>query len=133
MEYRAVINKNTIIYFSFQSLLDNSRSFTSRELLIPWLLKHNPDRNTGKRDIHGQSVYENDMVKVYEYLEGKIWEQQTHVERIVFKGTGFDFTRPYNHQSLQSNTVEIIGNYHLNPELYVKEKWEIEEPKKWSL
>jgi hypothetical protein len=126
MKFRAVISKETTVYFSLRELFDESYIPISRELLIPWLRRHEPDRFVGKFDQEGCPVYENDIVEVYEYLEGKIWEQQTHIERVVFIGTGFNITRPYCHQSLYSNEVKVIGNHHLNPELYTKQPWEID-------
>lgn len=67
---------------------------------------------TGLKDCKGRLIFEGDIVRVYEWLDGKIWKTQTHDCIIVFKKAKFDIDKPYCHQSLQDNTVEIIGNIH---------------------
>ncbi len=69
---------------------------------------------TGKKDKNGKEIFTDDIVIVYEYLEGKPWNLHNAV--IDWRPGNFMLNPAYRHQSMD-NELEIIGNIHENPEL----------------
>jgi len=112
MKFRAYINKTTIIFFDFESLLNGL--FSSRELLIPWLKAGNkPDRFAGLKDKSGKDIYERYIIK-YTTLKGDF------IDTVKFYNGAFgvnDMSFDYMEEELNMEQIEIIGNIDENPEL----------------
>ena len=64
---------------------------------------------TGREDRSGVKIFEDDIVKVYEWLNGKLWEGHIHNAKVIFCDGEFTIDPCWRHQSLRSD-VEIIGN-----------------------
>lgn len=72
---------------------------------------------TGLLDKNGKDIYEGDIVRVINYLDGKEWEGHCHNDFIIFSKGGFDLKSPWAHESLKDNEVEVLGNIYETPEL----------------
>ena len=76
---------------------------------------------TGMKDENGVEVYEGDVVTVINYLEGKPWKGHIHPCEVVSIPGGWGLKDHWNHESLCSLCIEVIGNIHENPELLITE------------
>lgn len=124
MKFRAIINKNTIIFFDFKDLADPKPLFSIRELLKPWLAKDNePDRFTGLQDSKGNDIYENDIIAFttcegfYNFdIIGKVYfgeHAKFEIEKLNFECS----QKIFEFEFVPSKYSEILGNVHQNPEL----------------
>ena len=88
IKFRAVIpQRNSIIFFTLQDLLDNK--FSNREVLWPWIKAGNqPDRYTGEKDKIGQEIYENDIWLINRHYEGDT-EYLTYTATVIFSDGEF--------------------------------------------
>jgi hypothetical protein len=109
LKFRAIISKNTTIYFTLRSLANPSPLFSIREIVKPWLLEGNkPSLYTGKEDRDKEEIYEDDIVKGDGYL-------LPNLNFIVKFGAHDDYEGYHEHDGfyLENNRT---GSYPLNAE-----------------
>ena len=119
MKFRAVIpEKNAIIYFTLQDLVDPNPLFSIRELLIPWLRAGNrPDRYIGQKDRFGKEIYERDILKwKWNKMEEEIF---IVTEENIAKKRKDWYMRRIGHWEIPS-IAEVIGNIYETPQLLPK-------------
>lgn len=112
LKFRAVICKNTVVYFTLEDLVQFPYpKFSVRELVIPWLRAGNvPDRHTPLKDKDGKEAYEGDILR--DTTRG-----YECVAVIEFISNGFWIKENCGVYLPNEECREIIGNIHQNPEI----------------
>jgi len=106
VKFRAVIDKNTTIFFTLMDLTEQHLKFSIRELLIPWLEAGNiPDIYTWRKDKNDTEIYEGDTVRLGPGYTYKIENLERFFWAMYDDQMGIDFTKS-----------EVIDNTHENPE-----------------
>lgn len=120
MKFRAIIDKNTIIYFTFKDLVDPKPLFSIRELLKPWLLADNdPDLLHPCVDWDGKELYENDIIEYRGSIDNEYGERTVVSNELTNFICCADYT---NDNKRRLKYSYLIGNIHLNPELIEREE-----------
>ena len=145
MRFRAIIpERNAGIYFDLNDLailgdLDHiarlGQKFSTREILVPWLLGGNvPDLYTGRKDKNGNTIYGRDIIRYADIeIEGKKFSGITHIwfragsfvldkigsyQPFARDGkAGLGFYTPSIYSINTEKQLEVIGNVTQNPEL----------------
>ena len=67
-----------------------------------------------------KEIWESDVVRVFNYLNGKIWKGHVHDCEVIFIGGKFELKNHWCHESFSTSELEVIGNRFENPELLEK-------------
>ena len=134
IRFRAIIpERNATIFFDLDDIARPDRKFTTREILVPWLLKGNiPDLYIGIKDtINKKEMYGGDIVKIYTFISEEEPELNDFtIHKIEYKIAedfpGFDLEPFLDCEcnglswamcAVECEGIEVIGNVTENPEL----------------
>lgn len=112
LKFRACIDKNTVIYFTLEDLVNPEPLFSIRELVKPWLLAGNkPDEYTGLKDSYAKEEYFGDFIKEADGTIRVIEDGDSAVLYLNRRATDASkyFWDLHGHK--------VIGNVRNNPEL----------------
>jgi uncharacterized phage protein (TIGR01671 family) len=117
LKFRAIINENTKIYFTFVDLIENR--FSARELLKPWLINNIPDIYIGVKDKNKLEFYTGDIIDcLVEYnLSPYDFRGKIDFDEGDFVVNGYIQSRKQTFNFEECCDIKIIGNIYENPEL----------------
>ncbi len=116
IKFRAIIpERNATIYFNLDEIARPDQKFSTREILVPWLLQGNvPDLYTGKKDEKGKEIYGKDIVRYTDIeIEGKKFSGITH---IWFRAGSFVLDRVGSYPPFARDGKAGLGFY--TPSIY---------------